>query len=683
MKLTEFHVHMYKGVIDSGTVTVEPLTVLVGKNEAGKTTLLKALHKLNPATPDPYEIEREWPRGRRRDRRTEQVVCSAKFQLSQDETAKLNELIEPKATISTVNVTRDYAGRLEVVFPDKLVADTLHPNEVDRLCELLPALPAEASANFRKTAEKCRTEVRRVVAEGRFSELDAIHGQQATALQSVVSSEPQHQPHDQSHHGAYVAKLQELMQKVSTVPSMRKQAHEYIVGRLPKFIYMADYRIFKGKALLEQVKQRRDQRKMEEDDDTFLMILALSGLQLDDLVARGHSADREQRQYDLDDGGRTLTRTFGERLKQREYEECNSRRRTEFYTMVKDQTDVGLIRLEERSKGFQWFFSFDLLFMHESGGTFENCVLLLDEPGLHLHPGAQKDLLARLEEYAKGNTLLYSTHLPFMLDLHHPERIRVINESDNGAVVTDDLTETQPEGKLTLQAALGMSSSQSYLVAKRNIVVEGVDDYMLVNELSELLLRSGADGLAEDVQITAGGGASEAAYIATFMIGQKLDVVVLLDSDTAGAVARDKLVKSWLVRYKGTPTQVLRLGEVVGATAKEFSIEDLFPDDFYLGRVQEVYQRDLLAAGVTDLTLVGDGQLCKRVERALAAHGIAFNKGSVAKRLRRDLSRMKDASELPTTTKACAAKLVAALMKALALARDVTVGNKTLRGVSG
>jgi predicted ATP-dependent endonuclease of OLD family len=306
-----------------------------------------------------------------------------------------------------------------------------------------------------------------------------------------------------------------------------------------------------------------------------------------------------------------------------------------------------------------------MLFMHESNGSFQNCVLLLDEPGLHLHPGAQKDLLIRLEEYAKGNTLVYSTHLPFMLDLRHPERIRVINETPAGAVVTEDLTQTQPEAKLTLQAALGMSGSQSYLVAQRNVLVEGADDYMLVNELSELLLRSGEDGLPDDVLITATGGASEAAYIATFMIGQKLGVVVLLDSDHAGEVARDKLVKSWLTRYKGTTTQVLNLGGIVGATATEFAIEDLFPDDFYLVRVKEVYAKQLAAAGVSEIKLVGTGQLCKRVERALAESDITLNKGSVAKRIRRDLSRMKTVAELPGLTQGYARKLVAAITAAL------------------
>ena len=252
-----------------------------------------------------------------------------------------------------------------------------------------------------------------------------------------------------------------------------------------------------------------------------------------------------------------------------------------------------------------------------------------------------------------------------MLDLRHPERIRVINESDAGATVTEDLSQAQPDAKLTLQAALGMSGSQSYLVAQRNIVVEGADDYAVLTALSELLIRSGEEGLPEDIQITAAGGASEAAYIASFMIGQKLDVAVLLDSDTAGDTARDKLVKGWLTRYKGRETQVLRLAEALGITGREFSIEDIFPDDFYLARVRDVYSKQLASFGVADVKLIGEGQLCKRVERAFQMLGIPFNKGSVAKRIRGDLSRMKDAGALPAELKASASTLIAALIRAL------------------
>ena len=43
-------------------------------------------------------------------------------------------------------------------------------------------------------------------------------------------------------------------------------------------------------------------------------------------------------------------------------------------------------RLESRSTGLQWFLSFYLVFLVESSSEHEKAVLLLDEPGLSLHP---------------------------------------------------------------------------------------------------------------------------------------------------------------------------------------------------------------------------------------------------------------------------------------------------------
>jgi predicted ATP-dependent endonuclease of OLD family len=328
---------------------------------------------------------------------------------------------------------------------------------------------------------------------------------------------------------------------------------------------------------------------------------------------------------------------------------------------LKMKKDTSLIRLEERSKGFQWFFSFDLLFMYESAGEFKNCVLLLDEPGLHLHPDAQRDLLKRLEAYAQGNTLIYTTHLPFMIDLRQPSRIRAVSEAPTGTIVTEDLNSSQPESRFSLQAALGMSASTSYLVAQRNVVVEGVDDYWIISELSNLLNRSNEEGLPEDVLVTAARGASEVAYIATFMIGQELDVVALLDSDKAGDEARDHLVKAWLTRYKDNHAKVLSLGEIAGHPNREFAIEDLFPDDYYTKIVKEAYHKELQVAGIDKLDLTGTDQLCKRVERAFQAAKIPFNKGRIAKLVRRVLSRAKTIADVPIETANMARKLIAAI----------------------
>lgn len=666
MKLKAFRVQMYKGVLDSGWIDVENLSVLVGKNESGKTSLLRALHKLNPYAPDPYVMAREWPRGHRKERSDTQVVCTARFELSEQEVKDLADVTDQQVQLgATIEITRDYGGRLEVVFPAGVFPDKLHPNEIDKSCASLPKLSStKLSTQFFEKATMLQEEARRLAREGRFSDLAALHTTHNAELQAIVSQgEANHHPHQQEYTGQYTAKLQEIGQALGAAPSIQKRAHEYVVKRLPTFIYMDDFKTFKGTAMLNDVKQHRDKKKLTPEDSTFLMILELSGLSLDELHAQADQQDREQRQYDLDDAAKTLTNQIKERLKQRQYQVAFRADGHQFFTMVTDNLNGALIQLEERSKGFQWFFSFDLMFMHESKGTFKDCVILLDEPGLHLHPGAQKDLLDRLEEYAKGNTLIYTTHLPFMIDLRMPERIRVISETPAGAVVTEDLTQSQQDAKLTLQAAMGMSGSQSYLVAHRNLVVEGADDFWILSELSNLLIRAGEEGLPDDVLITASGGASEAAYIATFMIGQKLDVVVLLDSDPAGDTARDQLVKKWLTRYKGKPTQVLSLGEASGVPGREFAIEDMFPEDFYLDRVKLAYKK-ALAAGGADPKLQPGAQLCKRVERAMADLSIPFNKGSVAKLIRADLAKMKDATALPSDTRARAKAVFAAIRKA-------------------
>ena len=48
MKLTKARVGNFKSIDDSDQFTLDQVTCLVGKNEAGKTAVLEALYKLNP-----------------------------------------------------------------------------------------------------------------------------------------------------------------------------------------------------------------------------------------------------------------------------------------------------------------------------------------------------------------------------------------------------------------------------------------------------------------------------------------------------------------------------------------------------------------------------------------------------------------------------------------------------------
>jgi predicted ATPase len=675
MRLIEFRVTMYKCFIDSGWVKVNQLTCLVGKNESGKTTLLKALHKLNAGNGEKYNIEREWPRGRRKEKNPSQVVCAARFSL---EPADLEEV--RKATgfsllgmpaDAVAEVTRTYSNIADVHLDDKCFPRRRIQSQVESLIASLPSPPATLATALGTQFENLRARVQEhIISGGECSDSTLVQAQLAPLSATAQGVEAPAKTELAAYLQALASKMVEIGNKAKNIPTIQQKASEALLPRLPAFIYMDEYRTFTGAALLNQVKERKDKNQMTPEDQTFITILNLAALDLDQETAKATAADREQRKYDLSDAAATLNRDIEGRWRQMRYQVEFHADGFQFFTLVRGLSDQALIRLDERSRGFQWFFSFDLLLMHESKGQFKGCVLLLDEPGLHLHPEAQEDLVKRLEVYAAGNVLIYATHLPYMINLREPDRLRVVSEGTNGSIITEDLSSSQKEGRLTLQAALGISASQSHMVAQRNLVVEGVDDFWVITELSNILIRSGEAGIPEDVLITAAGGAPEVAYLSTFIIGQRLQVVALLDSDPAGQEARDKLVKRWLTRYHGNDDQVLNLGGAVGVSGRDFAIEDLFPEDFYLNYVKEVYRRDIELSGM-QLVLSPGGMLCKRVEAALKSMGITFNKGSVAKRIRKFLSTVKVQTEIPPPTLEYARKLIAAVNKALEVASKV------------
>ncbi len=661
MKPIEFRVQMFKSIEDSGWVRLSPLTVLVGKNESGKTTLLTALHKFNPFKPEPYSMDQEWPRGRRAERDNDQVVCSVRFEFDDQEKAELRQRCSNIDSLDYAEVSRTYGGQLAVSFPVPVAVTKASDELIEQLCARISCPPQGVTSEFLTAVDQCRQEALDMALRGEYSSIPNLCDQHIDKLNQQPSIFPDEADAKTEFIGNYPAVLSKIAQDLASATSTEAEIRQYVLKHIPTFLYMSDYRSFTGSAQLDLVKDRRDREALTEEDQTLIMIMELAGLDLDEEVEKAAAGEREQRQYDLDDASATLTKTISDRWRQRRYQVQLRADGPHFYTFVKDEDDPSLIKLEERSRGFQWFFSFDLMFMYESDGTFEGCVLLLDEPGLHLHPDAQKDLLRRLEEYARQNTLVYTTHLPFMIDLREPDRIRVMSDKDGKTTVTEDIVSSQPEARFVLQAALGMSGSSSYLLAERNLVVEGVDDYWIVTELSNLLERSGEQGLFEDVFVTPAGGASEAAYIATLMVGQGLSVTVLFDSDQAGDNGRDALLKKWITTYSDTNAKIIGIKDAAESKADEFAIEDLFTDDFYLECVQKAYGKQITNAGQKKLKLVGKGMICKRVERALNDLGIKFNKGSVAKIIRKRLVTMAEIDELPEVTREYSRKLVGAI----------------------
>lgn len=641
MKMTSFRVENYRSILDSGWVEVDDIAVIVGKNESGKTSLLKALWKFNPYKKEPYQLDREWPRGRRKERSETKTVVTVRFEFNNAERTELEAIDASTKGITGAEIQRDYKGTYSYSFlPHQPDRDHKMKWVISVIEENLQKLENDPSAHFRGQYEGALTNlIKEVRKQGgtntAVAQLQALKGQ----LQSFVQ-----QGTDRQVAQAMSQQVDKAVQELNQKPPLQKAVdttHKW----LPTFIYMDDYKIFSGSAQLDQIKQRKDREQLTEGDSTVIAIMEMAGLDLEEEVKKGNQQDREQRILDMNDASQTLTQEIANRWTQKKYEVMFQADGQHFITFVKDVDSKILVPLEERSKGFQWFFSFDMTFLYETDGQFKNAIILLDEPGLHLHAAAQRDLLTRIKAYARNNQLIYSTHLPFMIDFTRLDNIYVAEEGPGkGAIIHKNWATADKDARFTLQAALGLSWSQSLFVGQYNLVVEGVTDFWFLTTFSAMLQEAGKDGYDEQLVITPAGGATKVAYVGTILHGQQLNVAVLLDSDKEGQTAYEQLVHQWIMEAK----HVLKLGDIVGSGGT-MTLEDLFSEQYYLQHVNAAYSKELNGKSLS-LPSEPDKSLLERVEKALRDKGVdKFNKGRVAKRIMSDLAKKK-ASDIPPET---------------------------------
>lgn len=137
----------------------------------------------------------------------------------------------------------------------------------------------------------------------------------------------------------------------------------------------------------------------------------------------------------------------------------------------------------KRSEGFKWFFSFLLDFNANFGSDIKNCIILLDEPGIHLHPGGQRMLLKQIEELSKDNQIIYTTHLPFMINRMFPKRIIYLNKIKG----ITEVKKPRKEGifdDILLSSTLGFEFTSLSNWGEINIFIEGITDKILIKKIA-------------------------------------------------------------------------------------------------------------------------------------------------------------------------------------------------------
>ncbi|MCG8441444.1 MAG: AAA family ATPase, partial [Caulobacterales bacterium] len=283
----------------------------------------------------------------------------------------------------------------------------------------------------------------------------------------------------------------------------------------------------------------------------------------------------------LQSAGATLTTKFRDWWKQGDYRFRFEADGNHFRIWVADDRRPTEVELENRSTGLQWFLSFYLVFLVESQGDHRRSILLLDEPGMSLHPLAQRDLSAFFENLSETNQLIYTSHSPFLVDADRLERARKIYvDADGTTKATPNLRHSegrdeQAGAAYAVHSALNLSVAESLLVGCQPVLVEGASDQHYLTAIKALLVSGGRITPSRELVFPPSGGTKTARVVASILTGRdEVLPFILLDDDGPGRQMRANLTNSL---YAESPEKVLSVKDYVGYDDSE--IEDFLPFD--------------------------------------------------------------------------------------------------------
>ena len=626
MILKEITIQKYRNFSNPQVVQIEEdVTGLVGKNESGKTTLLKALHRLNPAngSETAFDVTTEYPRWRLApDRRKANLgdvrPIRASFQLEETDRAHIEKIDGPALPESTlVHFSRDYDhelyAELELPVRETIVAcaQSVGLEEADRLKLLQSDTLADAilEAKTTSTAVKKDGETER-----------------GKALTSFARE---------------CKKLEDLMPD-----SMGEELTQLLTSLMPRFFYFSDYDRLPGETDLNELADKvASDSALTPSERTVLALLAHAGETPADFLDEDYNSRKAELQAaSVDLSGRVfeywrqntdLNVIFDTDMPVVGKDPQGKEIRHRFLKIeLRDDRHGGVeTNFNSRSTGFQWFFSFFAAFS-EFQDSDDPIIVLLDEPGTSLHGEAQKDFVRFVfEELGSSKQTMYTTHSQFMIDPGRYEKLRAVHDKatrenpDLGVEVGPVSLSADRDTVLPVESALGYSISQHlFLGSGRHLAVEGSSDFVYLQRFSDHMASIGEAGLSSKYSIIpVGGDSNMPAFVA--ILGRRLSVTALVDGDrTSAKLAKIKRAAA----ANGVPEDSIVVCSDLDGMPQNADIEDLFSAVDYLKLYNWAFDKSVTAADLAQ----GDQPIIKKLndlagskfDHALPAHALTNNR---------------------------------------------------------
>lgn len=595
LKLETVGVQNYCCFQDTSEVRIGDVTVLLAENENGKSSFLRGLEWFG--SEEPLDPEDRWDGA---DEDAVLDIVSLVFSVTPEMAEALIDA--GYSPVERVRIMKDSLGGFRVeeaetrreLASHKADAEALFTGARDELIDALRELGDEGAhvsdAIARLEAASGDGAVAQPLAEGLRSILFPTVPSQAEELELL---------------------LQAFIDAESSVVGAADDPDSLDVLRafMPRFLYFAD--------LEDRVQDSVAYSAVDEDPSAHRTMINLAKLVNQDLVeiARrsGHQRLRLAERVSTE---LTETTSFfweGDKIT--------------FKVGLHDEEMVVLIDHKSRtqppsrrSRGLQWFLGFHTNFKAEVSADFAGAVLLLDEPGLHLHIKQQPKLVEFLDALSRDNQIVYSTHLPYMIPKSQMDRLRLLVARSNGTVrIVSDIHKVGAthDAWQPVRAALGMGIAHAISLGAKNLIVEGFADDYYVDAMRRACDAAELATLPDDITVLVSGGAGKKMLpLSSFVVSEKTLGAVLLDDDRAGHSAKREIE-----RHLGEHVPIV-FTRTPGASPSGESIEDLFERAYFVDLLNDAYA-DVATYGMVNATdLTPDKPICEAIDEVFEARGM-------------------------------------------------------------
>jgi len=595
MILESVRVENFKCIDDSTEFTIRNLTGLVGKNESGKTALLKALYRINPILPvDGDFADVEYPRRRwaayrqRRQTKPDRVVTSAWTLEDRD--------VEAVAAALGANVLLSSRAVMSKGYDNRLRCQV----EVDE---------RRVVSNLLRNARLEPGEMQGLWSIASVKELAELLG----AIEDPTPGQ-----------AAVIADLARRFKGGSAADAVAVVLEQ----RLPKFLFFADYHRLPAEVAIDDLLRRKAANELTVVDSVFLALLELAGTSAEDLQ------EIDQFEYlmaELESVSQKVTKDVLEYWSQDRSLEvefrCDAARPHDpppfnsgfiLRTRIRNRRHNVTLSFDERSSGFIWFFSFLVWLRHIRHTSDADYIVLLDEPGLSLHARAQLDMMRFIrEQLLPQYQVIYTTHSPFMIDPDHLDGVRTVEDASQedkvlGTKVGDRFLSNDQDTSFPIRAALAYDVARRAVLGPQTLLLDRPSDVLYLKWFSRELQMQGRDHLESAWSLVPIGGLDSIGPFAALFANAAQKIVVLTD----GLMSHPRRMEGLWERG------VLQFGRILRpafyADREDAQIEDLLGRQMYRELVMGAFNLSESAVLTDGMSDEPSSRLVDEVERYFA-----------------------------------------------------------------